>query len=121
MQQMRDMNEITPSAEPSVCGCVTPFVTADFIWWKAQEDGLDFALNGTSIAGVEAGFLPETASRGTVKGPHFSYEPGFKVGAGLKFEHDGWDLLLNTLGGVRTLANTIRRAASLKTQMVHLM
>ena len=92
MQQMRDMNEITPSAEPSVCGCVTPFVTADFISWRAQEDGLDFSFNGTSIAGVEAGFLPETASRGTVKSPHFSYEPGFKVGAGLKFEHDGWDL-----------------------------
>lgn len=82
---MDEMNKITPSGEPAVTRWADPFVSADFIWWKTMEDGLDYAYTGTSGAvGVDA-------HKGKLKHPRFKYEPGFKVGAGLKFRHDGWD------------------------------
>lgn len=82
---MQEMNKITPSAEPSVTRYADPFITADFIWWKVQEDGLEYAFNGVTTANGN----PDS---GKMHHPHFEYEPGFKVGAGLKFRHDGWDL-----------------------------
>ena len=82
---MQEMNKITPSAEPSVNRVADPFVSADFIWWRVQEDGLEYAFTG-------AGNGVTSASKGRLYHPSFKYEPGFKVGAGLKFRHDGWDL-----------------------------
>jgi hypothetical protein len=81
---MDEMNKITPSGEPAVTRYADPFVSADFIWWRAQEDGLDYAFTGTTPQ-------VHNADRGRLKHPSFSYEPGFKVGMGLKFRHDGWD------------------------------
>lgn len=80
---------ITPQADPVTTNCCDFFVTGEFIWWRAQEDNLNFAFSGVSpTSGV-------SASRGTVYHPKFKYEPGFKVGVGLKFRHDGWDLYAN--------------------------
>lgn len=80
---------ITPSANPIVAHSVDPYLTADFIWWRAQEDGLNFSFDGVSTtAGTDA-------SGGHIHHPKFKYEPGFKVGFGLKFKHDGWDLYAN--------------------------
>lgn len=84
-QYMDEMNKITPSGEPAVTRYADPFITADFIYWKAQEDGLDYAFNGTTS-------LVSNAGKGRSRHPNFRYEPGFKVGAGLKFRHDGWDI-----------------------------
>ena len=92
-QYMHEMNKITPSAEPAVTRWADPFVTADFIYWRAQEDGLQYALNGVSSG--NGPLVPTTplfpAQKGKVHHARFEYEPGFKVGAGLKFRHDGWD------------------------------
>jgi hypothetical protein len=86
-QRMAADEEITPQGDPTVMRCADPFITADFIWWRAQEDNLDYAFNGT----VDP-TSPSNADHGKIHHPHFQYEPGFKVGAGLKFKHDGWDL-----------------------------
>ncbi len=83
---MNEMNKITPSAEPSVTRYADPYMTADFIYWKAKEDGLDYAFSGTT-----EGFSAESAEKGSIRQPRFRYEPGFKLGGGLKFRHDGWD------------------------------
>ncbi len=91
--QQQPMNQITPSSEPAVTRWADPYITADFIWWKAKEEGLDYALTG--IAFEQLGTAnPQriNADKGSVHRPHSEYEPGFKVGAGLKFRHDGWDL-----------------------------
>lgn len=85
---MQEMNKITPSAEPSVTRYADPYITADFIWWKVQEEGLEYAFNGT-VTDIDG---RSNADKGHLKTPHFEYEPGFKVGMGLKFRHDGWDL-----------------------------
>jgi hypothetical protein len=81
---MDEINKITPSGEPSVTRWADPYGTADFIWWRAVEEGLDYAFKGTTS-------FPFSADKGRVHHPDFSYEPGFKLGAGLKFRHDGWD------------------------------
>lgn len=81
---MDEINKITPSANPDVHRWADPYLTADFIWWKAVEQGLDYGFNGTTT-------FAHDADKGKLKHPKFSYEPGFKVGFGLKGRHDGWD------------------------------
>jgi hypothetical protein len=82
------MNQITPPANPMTTHWADPYLTADFIWWRMQEDGLNFSFDGASSGTT-------SASEGHVHQPKFKYEPGFKVGFGLKFKHDGWDFYGN--------------------------
>ena len=74
---------ITPETCPQVCCAADPYITADFIYWKAQVDNVDFAFNGV---GDTASAIP--APSGNFYHPSFAYEPGFKVGLGVKFKHD---------------------------------
>jgi len=89
MQPVQPTTQVTPQANPMVTHWADPFITADFIWWKAQEDGLDFSYDGVAATNSV------NASKGHVHHPKTKYEPGFKVGFGLKFKHDGWDLYGN--------------------------
>lgn len=83
--------EITPQAEPVVKRWADPFITAEFIWWRASQAGLGYAFSGVAPAAAGAAPVVE-ASTGRVKTPKFKYEPGFKVGFGVKSCHDGWDI-----------------------------
>ena len=80
---------VTPKAGPGVAHGVNAYLTADFIWWKAAQNGLRYASSGvlstnsTSLSG-----------RGTQHSPDFSWDPGFKVGLGVNLPYDGWDLYL---------------------------
>ncbi len=87
---------ITPAVAPSIKNDSEVFLTGDFIYWQAQQDGLDFAISGGY------GFTaldPDTGKLRTV-GPTSSsvkqvprpWEPGFKLGFGMNLQHDGWDL-----------------------------
>jgi hypothetical protein len=82
-------NQITPITHPMPHGSFNPFFTADYICWKAFEQGLGFAWDGTPNAPTA---VPPNATHGKVFNPHFKWEPGFKAGLGNKFSHDGWDL-----------------------------
>lgn len=77
--------EITPSAGPRVSDGVDLFITADFIYWKARQDGLGYVANGYSSTTANA-------SSGSVQQVGFEFDPGFKVGLGLNLCHDGWDV-----------------------------
>ena len=66
-------NQITPPAGPLVSNGADVYLTADFIWWKAQQDGLAFAVNGINAPGEAT-----DVSKGHLHQPHFKYEPGFK-------------------------------------------
>lgn len=77
---------ITPPAGPLVSNGADVYLTADFIWWKAQQDGLTYAFNGTTDRN-----LTLNAEKGSLHEPHFKYEPGFKVGLGVLSNHDNWD------------------------------
>lgn len=69
------------------CG-VDFFVTADFTYWKAKEDGLEFASTEPSAASA-------APAQGRVYHTHANYKPGFKVGAGMDFGEWGWDFYAN--------------------------
>ncbi|WP_420421463.1 Lpg1974 family pore-forming outer membrane protein [Simkania sp.] len=86
--------EITPNAGPRVAHGADVFITANFIWWKATQDGTNYAISG--VLGNNSGQLVPIpggiSSQGSVKDPDFGWKPGFKVGLGLNLSHDGWDL-----------------------------
>jgi len=85
--QRGTFREITPIAGPRVAHGADVFITANFIWWKAAQDGLDY-----SVTGFADGTTTPSTGTGNVSGPSFSWDPGFKVGLGLNMSHDGWDL-----------------------------
>jgi hypothetical protein len=85
--------EITPPQAPKVCGWANYFFTADFIYWKMVSDGYQFAAGG--VPTNNNGNIGSPTSEGKSPGPDFDFQPGFKVGAGFKFAHDGWDLYAN--------------------------
>ncbi len=87
-QRWRD-NQITPVVPLKPDGWSNPFITADFIYWKAYSDGLAYAYDGVANA---PSAVPPDAMSGTVMRPKFEWEPGFKLGLGNKFAYDGWDL-----------------------------
>ena len=88
-QRWRD-NQITPEANPKTLGgSWNPIITADFIYWKSYQQGLAYAYNGVPNA---PSAVPPSAGHGKVFRPKFEWEPGFKVGLGNKFAHDGWDV-----------------------------
>jgi hypothetical protein len=88
-QRWRD-NQITPVANPKPDGWLNPFITADYILWKAYEEGLAYAYDG--VANAPTPVNPSSASSGEVLRPKFEWESGFKIGLGNKFSHDGWDI-----------------------------
>lgn len=81
--------EITPNAGPRVAYGADVFLTADFIWWKAKQAGLTYATTG-ALQNPSTAF--ESLGRGRDAQVSYNWDPGFKVGAGLNFWHDGWDV-----------------------------
>lgn len=79
---------ITPSAQPVVEGDADFFVTADFIWWKPNQEGTSVSYPGYSNG-------TSNAPSGTALYPNFEFQPGFKLGVGTTMRHDGWDLYAN--------------------------
>lgn len=70
-----EMQEITPNAGPVVKGGVDAYVEADYILWHVNEGGLAYQLEDSHLVA-----------------PPFQTSSGFKVGLGLDFSYDGWDL-----------------------------
>ena len=85
--------EITPNAGPRVAHGADVFITADFIWWKAVQEGTDYATTG--VAGFDYQSQQNqllNVSRGHERSVGRDWAPGFKVGLGLNLSHDGWDI-----------------------------
>ncbi len=79
---------ITPPVAPRVSNGADFFMSADFIYWYAQQDGLAYAFAGE----IGNNTTNPNPAHSQVKQADRKWEPGFKLGAGLEFEHDGWDL-----------------------------
>ncbi|NGX51384.1 MAG: hypothetical protein K1060chlam2_01250 [Chlamydiae bacterium] len=69
-----EREEITPPAGPFVKNGWDIFVSADFLWWQAIQEGLKFATTG-KVYTVD-----------------FPREIGFRAGVGFYPHHDGWDI-----------------------------
>lgn len=83
---------VTPNAGPCVSDGADAFVTAEFIYWTAREDHLGYIL---STGYTPAGSTSTATSAGSISHPDWKMRPGFKVGLGMLFDHDGWDLYAN--------------------------
>lgn len=70
---------------------------ADFLWWRANEEGLDLGTEET----VDSFNLPSAPDRTSVvnrshrKQPNFKYDPGFRIGLANYCACDCWDVALN--------------------------
>ena len=82
--------EITPNAGPKVQQGLDVFITADFIWWKATQDGTEYAATGIQF--YSPPILFENVPKGEAKTVGEDWAPGFKIGLGLNLDHGGWDL-----------------------------
>jgi len=65
------------------CGCYTVFIDASFIYWHADEEGLEVARSAP-ISPTGAILLPQHR---VFLSQDFEYKPGFKVGAGITGEN----------------------------------
>jgi len=86
---------ITPSVAPHIVDGTDTYFNLDFIWWKSVLGGAEYAYTGVIdalAAGGGAVAFGASTGEGTIKRPGFSFQPGFKAGLGVNFDHDGWDL-----------------------------
>jgi len=64
------------------------YFNADFIYWKPDEDGLEYAYKFKSLNNVGPNFV----QNGRLEDVDFEYEPGFRLGAGWTTDYDEWDV-----------------------------
>lgn len=93
--------DFCPPPSPSVCAYNAPygidllcewdlFFTGSFLWLQATEENLNLGTIITEQGGVP--FVgPAFINRNIVEFD-FSFKPGFKVGVGLNFDVDNWQL-----------------------------
>ncbi len=87
LKKTENKEVITPSGRPEVSNGVNLYLTGDYLYWIAQETGLNYAF--------KTGFLPLSFTpqgEGEDHYPQFSFDPGFRIGLGWNWPHDGWDL-----------------------------
>ena len=80
---------ITPSVFPYVSCGSNIYMTVDFLWWQSILGGTGYAYNGTADGSAETP-LGVSVDRGQLHRPDYGFSPGFKVGVGGHFDHDGW-------------------------------
>jgi len=61
------------------------YIIGDFLYWSANEDGLDFAYKAKG----QPGQLPLTDVK--IKPFDCEWKPGFRVGLGYRLPHDSWE------------------------------
>ncbi len=79
---------VLPSARPEALKSHNVFLELDFLYWKANETGLSYAMNQVSFNEKN----PEMLSIGSVANPKFDWETGFRIGLGYNMPYDEWDL-----------------------------
>ena len=61
------------------------FITGDFLYWFADQDGLEFNFKAEGVSGQ----LPVSDAK--LKDFSSEWDPGFRLGLGYRFPHDSWD------------------------------
>ena len=94
------------AGENEFCG-PTYFFEGDFLYWTAREEGLAYASTSRAPENATA-----SVSKGEVFSPNPEWSPGFKVGAGVLFPEDFWEVFANytystfsTSGSAKTPSN----------------
>lgn len=83
---------VNPPVRPYTCNGDFE-ITASLLYWKANEDGLEYAVKTSPIDG----FFPQTDTTlidAHYLNPHFDWNFGYKIGLGYYSSCDGWDYQL---------------------------
>lgn len=78
-------------ARIDVRGCWDVYVGGSFIYWQAKQDNMDLGVVAAPTAEVGPSGAVYTGFDGQVAHSSFSFQPGFKVHAGVNLDQDGWD------------------------------
>ncbi len=68
------------------------FISADLLYWRAFEDGLEVCLPSEVTNTVTSAGEVTSKSIGKTRNPHFQWDPGFRIGAGYGLDCYNWDL-----------------------------
>ncbi|PCI77851.1 hypothetical protein COB21_02545 [Candidatus Aerophobetes bacterium] len=93
--EKKEPKVITPPASPKLNDEWDYFVTADFIYYKAAQEGTEFAYDGVlrNLATYTSASAPfASVPQGEIASVGQDWAPGFKVGAGLNTGHDTWSV-----------------------------
>lgn len=74
---------------PACCG--KGFISADLLYWRAFQGGLDDCFPTEDIDEISSygNIISKFSGRG--KDPHYQWDPGFRIGTGYEFT-GGWDI-----------------------------
>ena len=70
------------------------FLTTDFLWWRAQEDGLYFGQEGFRGTTTNNPPIGEQNFKGNLAKINPPWEPGVRIGLGGNMPYDEWDIFL---------------------------
>lgn len=84
-----DVEDCCP-CQPSCCGNI--FVSADLLYWRAFEGGIDTCIPGDFSNTVTRDGRVITRFSGRTRNPNFKWNPGFRIGAGYEFACSKWDV-----------------------------
>jgi len=68
------------------------FINISGFYWKANEDGLEYAIENDNSAALIMGENNHILVNSDFKSPNFDWEFGFKAGFGYNSPCDGWDI-----------------------------
>jgi hypothetical protein len=61
----------------------------DFLYWKASLDGVGYATTAVGVVNADGS---DGFNKFKTRTVHFSYDPGFLIGAGVGLPYDQWDV-----------------------------
>ena len=76
--------------QPACCG--KGFLSADLLYWRAFEDGLDTCVPTSSSDSIGADGTVTSRFRAKGRDPHFEWNPGFRIRAGFEPACYDWDI-----------------------------
>jgi hypothetical protein len=83
---------INPTGRPHIKDGVDWFLTADFLYWKATETGLPYAMHSENTTTFMNDGAGGPTPKNRVDNPSFKWRPGARAGVGYNMAHDEWDL-----------------------------
>jgi len=89
--QIKTDKTITPNAMPTIQHGFDIFLTADFIYWTARVDNLEYAHTGSTLTTQRGSNFVSITDQGGYQDVDHKMSPGFKAGLGFGLGHDGWD------------------------------
>lgn len=74
------------------CNCAKGFISADFLYWRAYQNGLDTCVCNKSCNTITCNGTIISKVRGETKDLHFKWDAGYRLGTGYERIGNGWDV-----------------------------